>query len=93
MNLARLFLDDSCDAEPLMDGANCRGQGLLHLLNAFGRRLLRLGSRAYTGTQTEIQTDMQTTGPAPPAGGTRKRKRRSRSRRRFGRADGSVGAA
>ena len=50
LNLARLLFDDSCDAEALMDGCELSGgQGLLHLLNAFGRRLLRLGSRDVHG--------------------------------------------
>ena len=50
LDLARLLFDDSCDAVALMDGCELSGgQGLLHLLNAFGRRLLRLGSRDANG--------------------------------------------
>jgi len=64
--LARLLFDDSCDALSLMDGCELSGgQGLLHLLNAFGRRLLRLGRDDRAGNNThsagrDPQTQTQT---------------------------------
>jgi len=67
LDLARLLFDDSCDAVALMDGCELSGgQGLLHLLNAFGRRLLRLGSRDVNGDANgDANGDPQSAGRDP----------------------------
>ena len=89
LDLARLLFDDSCDAVALMDGCELSGgQGLLHLLNAFGRRLLRLGSRDANG---DANGD---TNGAPRSAGRDPQTQTSQSlETALGRAGGSVGAA